>query len=238
MTQLVMVTWDRLKYTKQAVESVLKQKGDFKLHIVDNGSQDGTVEYLKSLKDPRIEITLWDTNRGLSEATEYVFGRSDADYLGRVDNDVILPEDWLERCVEAHTKYPNFGFIGGFHFFDYHLTDITPKITEYNGIKIWEKPYIGGCSFLIPKAVHDRYGTIQGSGVMGLTDYQEEVGKERINGYLYPFIKVDHLEHANSPGNIKDEEYENYSVRCRNMGAVDYSASFDRDSVYYLKLNQ
>lgn len=239
MIQLCMVTWDRLNYTKKAIESVLNQdEENFKLTIVDNGSKDGTVEYLKTLEDPRIDLVLWERNKGLSTATHHVFKDSEEDYLGRVDNDTILPPDWLRRCIEAHEGFDNFGFIGGFHFQKEDMKDIEPRIEIFDGIGAWRKPHIGGCSFLIKNEDYKKFGKIGGEGVMGLTDYQHKfTDAGKVNAYLYPFIWVDHQEDRRSPNNDRSQEYENYSVRCRNMDSMDYTIQFRRDAESYLNEN-
>lgn len=53
---LVFITFNRLEYTKLALASVLADPTEeFSLTIWDNGSTDGTVEYLKNeVNDPRI----------------------------------------------------------------------------------------------------------------------------------------------------------------------------------------
>lgn len=46
---LVFITYNRLEYTKLALVSVLADPNEeFRLTIWDNGSTDGTVEYLKN----------------------------------------------------------------------------------------------------------------------------------------------------------------------------------------------
>jgi glycosyltransferase involved in cell wall biosynthesis len=220
-----MVTFNRLDYTKKAIPSVLNQTvKKFELHIVDNNSTDGTVEYLKSLNDPRVKLTLWNQNKGLSAATNFVFHHSDSQFFGKVDNDVIIPADWLERCLEAHKAYPDFGFIGGCHFTPAQLEPYKPIIDELNGIRVWRKTHIGGACFLIKAKDYFKYGPVNGQGIMGLSDYQikfHENGK--VNGFLYPFIWVDHMEYGESPNNIRTEEYENYSLSVRGMATDDYS---------------
>ena len=47
---IITLTYNKLDYTKQYLESLYKYTKDFELIIVDNGSTDGTVEYIKSLR--------------------------------------------------------------------------------------------------------------------------------------------------------------------------------------------
>ena len=236
---LVMVTWDRLKYTKQAIDSLEKQDfEDWHLTIVDNGSKDGTRDYLLSLDGPKIDIILWNRNKGLSTATDYVFDRSNAKYVGRLDNDTYVPRDWLKRCVKAHEQFDGFGFIGGMHFTPEQLENYEPIISTYNGISVWEKDHIGGCSFLLKRRDYEE--KIGGQGVMGLTDYQHAFKRKGlVNGYLYPFIWVDHMEYGHSPRNIRDEEYEDYCLRVRGMATLDYTQEQNTAEYHiaYLKQN-
>jgi len=44
-------------YIKECVDSIFSQSlPGFDLHVLDNCSSDGTLEWLRSLKDPRIKI--------------------------------------------------------------------------------------------------------------------------------------------------------------------------------------
>ena len=231
-----MVTYNRLAYTKKAIRSVLKQTyKSFRLTIWDNGSSDRTVEYLKGLKDKRIVLQLSPVNFGLAYATDSVFSRSKAKYVGKVDNDTLVPKDWLETMLKAHKTY-DFGFIGGFHFRDEEMHDITPKISEYNGQKLWRFKHIGGCSFLIKKKDYDLFGEINGNGIMGLTDYQwkwSDAGK--INGYVYPLVKVEHMEDGRSQHCIKNKEHNDYKLNVRNMGIDNNTSVFIQQSKIYLR---
>ena len=237
MVELIMVTYNRLDYTKKAVRALLKQTQPFRLTIWDNGSRKDTVKYLKRLNDKRIKIILNDKNYGLSHAVDCVFSDSSADYIGKVDNDTLVPPKWLEKCVESHKK-TDLGFIGGFHFRKEDMKGITPKITEINGVKVWEKSHIGGCSFVIKRSDYQAYGKIGGEGIWGLTDYQWKMYKNgKTNGYLYPLIWVEHMEDSRSRHCINNKEHNLYKSRVRNLSINDATSVFIEQSNIYLRQN-
>jgi hypothetical protein len=139
----------------------------------------------------------------------------------------LLPPDYLEKLVNAHNKY-NFGFIGGFHFLEEEMTGVKPIITEYNGVKIWEKPHIGG-NFIIRREDFEAY---KGEGQMGLSEYQWTFRDRGLkNGYLWPPIICDHMQDARSKHH--HPEYKNKF----GLGSADYLATFIRDSIPYLREN-
>jgi len=60
---VLMPVYNGMPYIPQAVESVLSQsETDWELIISDNGSTDGTRDYLRTLTDPRIRVHYQDSN--------------------------------------------------------------------------------------------------------------------------------------------------------------------------------
>jgi len=119
------LTYDRLEETKVAFESMYRTAGYPFYHlVVDNGSVDGTIGYLKDLsqsrgKDTDIEFTgliTYQQNQGISKASNAAVDnllnkhsgydvdspRSQPfDIIMKVDNDaVFLSDGWLKRMVE------------------------------------------------------------------------------------------------------------------------------------------
>jgi glycosyltransferase involved in cell wall biosynthesis len=71
---LLMPCYNGLKYIAQAVDSVLVQSIiDWELIISDDGSKDGTVEYLQSLNDERIKVHIQPRNLGIFGNLNFLF---------------------------------------------------------------------------------------------------------------------------------------------------------------------
>src|SRR6185369_13327778 len=108
-TAIMMVTYNRLDLTKRMLDSFFQNTiGPYHLIIVDNGSTDGTQEWLKEMmKDNSAMIHLHfnsenkgiavGRNQGLQLADKLV---PDAEYLCTIDNDIDLHYDWLRQILD------------------------------------------------------------------------------------------------------------------------------------------
>ncbi len=71
---ILVPVYNGLPYFKECIDSVLAQNFyDWELFISDNGSIDGTREYLGTLTDPRIRIVLQEKNLGLWGNLNFLF---------------------------------------------------------------------------------------------------------------------------------------------------------------------
>ncbi len=67
LTSIVIVTHNQLEYTRQCLDSVRRLTDEpYELIVVDNGSTDGTVEYLRAM--PGVRLIVNDGNRGFPAA--------------------------------------------------------------------------------------------------------------------------------------------------------------------------
>ena len=104
MISIIMPTYNRTKYLKQAIESVMKQTFvNWELLVVDDGSQgqiaDEIIDIVNSFKDNRIRI-MHKSNGGLSSALNFGLDRSNGDYIALLDDDDV----WLEYHLEMLYK--------------------------------------------------------------------------------------------------------------------------------------
>ena len=84
--------YNGMPFLIEAVESILKQTmQDFILFIVNDGSTDGTADYLKQLTDPRIRV-LDQANSGTAASSNRAISECNTEYIVRMDaDDISLP---------------------------------------------------------------------------------------------------------------------------------------------------
>jgi glycosyltransferase involved in cell wall biosynthesis len=120
---IVMPTYNGLKYIKEAIGSVLQQDfADWELLISDDGSKDGTRDYLLSLRDPRIKVHLQEKNLGIFGNLNFLFERAQADltqilcqddhFIGPTSLKCIVDE-WAIQAPDVSYMRFNHGFDSG-----------------------------------------------------------------------------------------------------------------------------
>jgi GT2 family glycosyltransferase len=112
---IVVAAPDGLVFTRLCLESVLltASDADLELIVVDNGSSDGTREYLAALaeRDSRVLVLRNDQNRGFAPAANQGLGAASGDVLVVLNNDTIVPPGWLSRLI-AHLERSEIGLVG------------------------------------------------------------------------------------------------------------------------------
>lgn len=101
---IVVTCYNHLAYTKLAIDSILKytdfSRGDVELIVLDNGSSDGTAEYLSSLDSSvrRMHFT-----RNVRPNMSYLWLIQGQYFVG-FSNDAVATPHWLENlltCIES-----------------------------------------------------------------------------------------------------------------------------------------
>jgi GT2 family glycosyltransferase len=97
----VMLTYNNLELTKEAVASVYRQDIPVTLLVIDDVSSDGTREWLQSSEFPGI-AKLHTTNRGATagynEGLRFWFENTSVNHVLTMNNDIILPS-WYFRTL-------------------------------------------------------------------------------------------------------------------------------------------
>jgi GT2 family glycosyltransferase len=114
-TSVVVVAPDGLAFTRLCVESVLLDAlaVDAELIVIDNGSGDGTREYLAALaeRDSRARVLRNDENLGFGPALNQGLRAATGDVLVVLNNDTVVPPGSLARLV-GQLGRPEVGLVG------------------------------------------------------------------------------------------------------------------------------
>ncbi|MBX3436539.1 MAG: glycosyltransferase [Planctomycetaceae bacterium] len=111
LTSIVLVTWNQQPYTQMCLDSLrLRTDEPYELIVVDNGSTDGTVEWLRAQPDIRlIENT---ENRGFPAAVNQGLRIARGEHLLLLNNDTILTTGWLRRMLDVLHSDRTVGLVG------------------------------------------------------------------------------------------------------------------------------
>ncbi len=104
---IIIPTYNRLKYLKEAVQSVKNQTfDDWVLHIVDNTSCDGTYSYLKSLvkEDSRIKFSRLNNNGIIAVSRNLALKSASSKAVSFLDDDDIWLPNKLKDDYEILKK--------------------------------------------------------------------------------------------------------------------------------------
>ena len=112
--------YNAMPYLPESVESILRQSyADFEILIINDGSSDDSLEYLNSIRDPRLRI-LSQNNRGLTATLNRMLTEAKGRWLVRQDADDVSYPNRLRRLAEFIGKYSEAGMF-------YSLADYYPS---------------------------------------------------------------------------------------------------------------
>src|SRR5262249_8964075 len=111
---VVMSVHGGMPYLPEAVDSILRQTyGDFEFIIIDDGSSDGSGEFLDNVasKDVRVKI-VHQKRRGLTPSLNAALERTRGIYIARMDADDISYPNRVVRQVEIMNQDPSVVLVG------------------------------------------------------------------------------------------------------------------------------
>ncbi len=111
---ILMLTWNGIEYTREFLESLrtLTTGVEYQMIVVDNGSSDGTREYLRGLG--WITVIENETNLGYVRGNNQAIAAVPAGWdVVLVNNDMrIIQANWLARLREVAHSDPTHGMVG------------------------------------------------------------------------------------------------------------------------------
>ncbi|MBW2018925.1 MAG: glycosyltransferase [Deltaproteobacteria bacterium] len=110
---IIIPVFNRVDYTKQCLEALVENTGgvEYEVIIVDNGSADGTGDFLKLLEGD-VKIIRNNRNLGFAVACNQGAKAASGRYLTFLNNDTIPQKGWLSAMIKITEAEPNVGIVG------------------------------------------------------------------------------------------------------------------------------
>ncbi|HEX7706052.1 MAG TPA: glycosyltransferase family 2 protein [Thermoanaerobaculia bacterium] len=97
----VITTWNRAHMVPRAIRSVQDQTCDsIEIIVVDDASEDDTVNVVSRLDDPRVRLIVNETNRGPGGAKNAGVNAARGEYIAFLDSD----DEWLPQKLERQLR--------------------------------------------------------------------------------------------------------------------------------------
>ena len=107
------VTWNSERYIRNCVEAVRRQSyPHIKLIVMDNGSEDRSVEILRGSVGEE-ELIYNQSNEGYCRAHNRILDRAEGDYYLPLNPDVEMQTKFVEQLVNSLETRPEFGSANG-----------------------------------------------------------------------------------------------------------------------------
>lgn len=112
---IVILNWNGLAMTQRCIETLQHQTyKDFTVIVVDNGSNDGSVDWLQGQN--HIDLIANGVNQGFAKAINQGIQRAidvGCQYVVALNNDTEASTDWLKILIEYMDAHPNVGLSQG-----------------------------------------------------------------------------------------------------------------------------
>ena len=220
---VLFVTHCRAAYTRKSLPGLIKAvEGHGRIWIWHNGDHkerdpdklrriEEAWQVVQEYRDHPTIVRIHHSKKNvrLIPAMRWIFSRSQAEFIAKVDDDAIVEEAWLKRMLEVHDYYPEAGILGAWTFmpedFDEELA--AHKIIDIgNGLRVLRNNWVSGSAFVMKGEV------VRGLGGLRWRESFTSLccraaRKGWIVGWPLPLILEDHMDDPRSANTgFADEE--------------------------------
>jgi GT2 family glycosyltransferase len=102
LVSVTVVNWNGSAYLAECLESLYGQSyTDKELVVVDNGSTDGSREWLQTKAEGRFRLILLNANTGFAGGVNTGIRASRGEFVALLNNDASADREWLRHLVES-----------------------------------------------------------------------------------------------------------------------------------------
>jgi GT2 family glycosyltransferase len=213
---IIVLNWNGKELTLACIDSLMQSTYEnASILLVDNASNDGTIEAVRDRFGEAVEIIRNDSNLGFARGNNVGIEaalRNDAEFIMLLNNDTVVDATLVTSLVDAMTRSPGVGIAGPkIYYFD------PPDCIWFAGgeVFLWrgtarhtgirekdhgqydrerDVDYITGCAMMVRRAVVESIGTLDHA----YTAYFEDTDfcmRARRAGYAIRFVPAGKVWH-------------------------------------------
>lgn len=188
---IVYLAWNRLDFTRFTFETLLKHTNwdrVGRLIVYDDGSTDGTREWLIDNIDRapvETDIRLTSLASPVSIMLNYVNGAAGTDWFVKLDNDIALPDGWLDELADLAEANPEIDLLG----MEAGMTSVGGQHGEPWAGERWTRDcsHIGGIGLMRMEAFGLTPRLFANGRRYGFTEWQHRAHPNR--GWIEPDLR-------------------------------------------------
>lgn len=243
-TSIIILSYNTLNYTKLCIESIRKHTplGIYEIIVVDNGSIDGSREWLKRQSDVVLIKNIENLGfpKGCNQGMKVATGQD----LLLLNSDTIVTPRWLENMQQALHSDDTIGAVGCVanrvsHFQQVEtngyqsLEELIQFAEQYNrsNPELWEERLtLVGFAFLLKREVYERIGPMDENFSPG--NYEDDDYSLRIwqAGWKLLLCKDTFIHHFGSASFLQNRSEEE-----KKKKEEKFLALLKRNKEYFLK---
>lgn len=132
-TSIIIPTHNKLSYVQECIESIVRYTQEpYELIVIDNASDDGTAEWLRSAHIDRLRMKVCDRNIGFAGAVNQGLHMAAGSSLLILNNDTVVTRNWLTNMLTAVMSDHAIGIVGPV---TNYISGMQQIETNYTGIK-------------------------------------------------------------------------------------------------------
>jgi GT2 family glycosyltransferase len=115
LVSIIVVTLNQLEHTRLCLESLQRHTPEsHEIIFVDNGSTDGTLEWLRNIvrESDDTKVISAGKNLGFAGGNNRGMALASGRHLVLLNNDTIVTEGWLEGMLDVLDEHPDVGLVG------------------------------------------------------------------------------------------------------------------------------
>lgn len=189
MVSIIIPLLNNLDMTKECIATIEQFTPEpHEIIFVDNGSQDGTGQYLQFNMKPHWKLIVNDKNEGFPRACNQGMAVAEGEYVLLLNNDVLVSPEWLKGLLECINSADDIGIVG-------------PKSN-----------YVSGAQQVTEGTYSDADSYIEFAKAFRKTFKGCYLPRWRIVGFCFLFRKslidkIGYFDERFSPGNFEDDDY-------------------------------